>query len=236
MKRNIIIADDFYAEPDAVARYAMTQNYCTPYNKSPNNPNTILWRTSRFKEATQCPFKSSEALIAKLEFLTGERIDLKKWQLSFPTDALGLPAPGYEKQPRSAWWNCAFHVKHHPQELGEAVHNHTEGDPWNAAGADGWAGIIYLNKHAPHNTGLFTWQNKSGNNEERFTPKENWQLVDSYANVYNRLILHRGSVPHSGAAGWGSEITDGRLYQTFFFSTLETMTAAPLENRELGLT
>jgi hypothetical protein len=33
------------------------------------------------------------------------------------------------------------------------------------------------------------------------TPAENWQLVDSFGNVFNRLILVRGDVPHSRADG-----------------------------------
>jgi hypothetical protein len=49
------------------------------------------------------------------------------------------------------------------------------------------------------------------------TPAENWELVDDLANVPNRLILHRGNLPHSGTAGWGETPDEGRLFQTFFF-------------------
>jgi hypothetical protein len=51
---------------------------------------------------------------------------------------------------------------------------------------------------------------------------ENWILCDKRANVFNRLILHRGDIPHRGSAGWGSSLEDGRFYQTLFFRTIAT--------------
>ena len=78
MRRDMIIVDDFYADPDAIVRYALSLDYVFPYNttaaKQAGRP--ISWRASRFKPARDCPLKSSTELKTKLEFLTGEKIDI----------------------------------------------------------------------------------------------------------------------------------------------------------------
>jgi hypothetical protein len=68
---------------------------------------------------------------------------------------------------------------------------------------------------------LRLWRNHDpARNLDWMTPKENWELVDTLGNVPNRLILHRGNLPHSGSAGWGVSPETGRLYQTFFFKVV----------------
>jgi hypothetical protein len=220
MQRDLIIVDNFYQNPGKIAAYALKslhQRHCTPYNK-PGDGKTIRWRTTWFQSAEQCPFKSSRKLIKKLQYLTGEKIDLHHWRLGYPIDENGRPTKNHASIEKTAWFNCCFHVKH-PQAKGDLVHDHTDNDTWNACGKFGWAGLVYLNEDAPRDGGLCTWRHLKGRNEDRYAPKENWELVDSLANVYNRLILHRGCIPHSGSAGWGSTIEDGRLFQTFFFKT-----------------
>jgi hypothetical protein len=76
------------------------------------------------------------------------------------------------------------------------------------------------------------WQHKTpARNFDWMTPAQNWKLVDQFANVFNRLVLVRGDVPHSGADGWSNAMDTGRLYQTFFFR----VTSAPVR-RSLGIT
>ena len=96
-------------------------------------------------------------------------------------------------------------------------------DQWNGVGPDGWAGVLYLSPDPPIDGGLHLW--RSVTPERRYdwmTPAENWQKIDSMGNVFNRLILVRGDVPHSGAGGWGTRLDEGRLYQTFFIRTHAT--------------
>lgn len=214
MKRDLIIADEFYDDPDAVVRHAHSLEYVYPY--WPDRQ----WEASRFRSAKDCPFKSSEALIAKLEWLTGERVDRAHWDLDFPLDERGYLRPDYQSHERSCLWNCCFHAKYHRgQRLGEGVHNHVV-DGWNSVGEDGWTGLVYLNPDADKQSGLRTWQNRDrSHNYDWMTGPENWILVDTLAAVYNRLVLHRGNIPHSGTAGWGHDVRSGRLYQTFFFKT-----------------
>jgi hypothetical protein len=239
MQRDIIIADGFYADPAAVVRHAMSMDYVQPYRETDFEKKTGVppWRTSRWQPAASCPFKSSETLIRKLEHLTGETLDREHWALDFPLDNQGLPVEGFRGIPRSCWWNCSFHVKHYNlQQIGQGIHNHTASDVWNCVGPDGWVGLIYLSASAPREAGLRTWHNRDPAHEfDWMTGPENWNLVDSFANEYNRLILHRGRLPHSGSAGWGNTIENGRLYQTFFFRSLAVAGAAPVALDELGM-
>ena len=230
MRTSIIIADNFYANFEAVRDYALKQEFYFPYQSQADvaaGRRRVTWMTSRFKSAAECPFKSSTDIIKRLEYLTGDRINLHDWNLDFPLTSEGKPRSDYKSVVRSCLWNCSFHVKpENGQELGEGVHNHVV-DSWNSVGENGWTGLIYLNEDAPLRGGLKLWRNiDPAHNYDWMTPKEFWELIDDLGNVPNRLLLCRGSIPHSGARGWGSGLSDGRLYQTFFFRILAR---APLD-------
>ncbi|WP_027344394.1 hypothetical protein [Hamadaea tsunoensis] len=222
-RRSIIVIDDFYRDPLAVRRYALGQSFYTPYEDEAKVRAGIVaatWWATRFRAAAQCPVKSSGALLAALEQAVGEPVDRDHWNAPFAVDAAANPLPTADGRGQSCLWNGCFHVKpDNGQQLGNGVHNHVT-DQWNGVGPDGWAGIVYLSPDAPLDGGLHLWRNtRPGHDFDWMTPAENWQRVDSFGNVFNRLILVRGDVPHSGARGWGSRIEEGRLYQTFFFRT-----------------
>jgi hypothetical protein len=241
MRRDIIIVENFYSDPDAIVRYAHGLEYVFPYQQpgTPEQDQRVTWFASRYRSGRDCPFKSSPHLIARLEQVTGEPIDLASWNQEFPVDDRGYPTSDHAAVgSKSAWWNCCFHAKPYVgQQLGAGVHSHTDYDSWNPVGRDGWAGIIYLNKE-PTDTqaGLRTWVNKDPRREfDWMTPKENWVLRDTFANVYNRLILHRGRIPHSGADGWGSTLADSRFFQTVFFRTARCRETSGIELTDLHL-
>jgi hypothetical protein len=221
MRKSIIVVDNFYRRPDAVRRYALASNYYYPYQaRSEVEAGTApSWLSTTFREAKVCPFKSSMVLLSALEDIVGAQIDREHWQRSFPLDLEGRPAVDSANDPsRGCLWNCSFHVKPETgQQLGEGVHNHVT-DTWNSVGVHGWAGLIYLNRAAPLTGGLHLWQNRDpAHNFDWMSAPDNWLLQDSFANVFNRLLLVRGDVPHSGADGWANSMDGGRLYQTFFF-------------------
>ena len=215
MKKDVIIAENFYEDPYKVRDYALDElknNHYLPYG-SP------LWYATKFKEWDQCPFKSSESLIKNLEFLTGEEVDIEDWKRSRPPHGQD-PGRNHEEPRKSPKWNCTFHVKPLTgQKLGDCIHNHVT-DWWNSIGYDDWVGLIYLNPDAPIDSGLFLWENlNKEKNYDWMTSKENWRLIDSLGAVFNRLILCRSQAPHSGADGFSNIFEEGRLYQTFFFRT-----------------
>jgi hypothetical protein len=221
MRTTILAVDGFYADAMAVRAYALRQRYYCPYQ--PNSDvlsgrAAVKWVASWFREFDRCPFKSSRSLVARLSDITGDEVDLEHWRLSFPITDEGKASPTCEGLTHSCLWNCCFHLKPATdQELGEGVHNHVT-DVWNAVGPNGWTGLVYLSVDPPLRGGLRLWRNRDPRkNLDWMTPKRNWELVDDLGNVFNRLILVRGDVPHSGAAGWGNSLRSGRLYQTFFF-------------------
>jgi hypothetical protein len=231
-RRSIIVLEELYQDALAVRNYALKQSYYLPYEDKTDvqsGHQRASWWATRFKSCDKCPFKSSKWLINALEQAVGETIDMAHWRAPFPVDTSSKPLPGLSKGLRSCLWNCSFHVKPaNWQQLGDGVHNHVT-DGWNSVGPDGWAGIVYLTPTAPLQGGLYLWRNVEPTKQyDWMTTAENWQLVDSFGNLFNRLTLVRGDVPHSGAAGWGTRLDDGRLYQTFFFRTIPRRTLWPV--------
>jgi hypothetical protein len=223
MKKDIIIVENFYKDPYKVRNYALNElknNYYLPYG---NN----TWKATTTKRANECPFKSSASLIYNLNKITGEEIDLDAWNLDYPAHGSQEDITPNQDNPKwegklykNSKWNCSFHLKPKTgQRIGQGVHNHVT-DVWNCVGEDGWVGLIYLNPQAPNDSGLFLWENlDSSKNYDWMTPDNNWRLIDSLGAVFNRLILCRGKKPHSGADGFSNIDEEGRLYQTFFFTT-----------------
>jgi hypothetical protein len=236
-RRSIIVIDDFYADAVAVRRYALRQQYYTPYEDEEAvraGRARATWWASRFRASDDCPFKSSQALIDALERATGEAIDMAHWRAGCPVDESSKPRRPPSGGLTSCLWNCCFHVKpDNKQQLGDGVHNHVT-DGWNSVGPDGWAGIVYLDPAAPLEGGLYLWRNIDKNRTfDWMTDADNWELVDAFGNVFNRLVLVRGDVPHSGAGGWGDRLDNGRMYQTFFFRTAVTHASLPVAVPEL---
>ena len=114
MRTSTIVVDNFYRDPMAVREYALRQRFYYPYQADDDVAAGRLrfsWMTSWFKEAHECPFKSSMSLIEGLQALTGNRIDMEQWRLGFPLTDEGKAAPNCRDVPRSCLWNCSFHFK-----------------------------------------------------------------------------------------------------------------------------
>ena len=95
-----------------------------------------------------------------------------------------------------------------------------------------WAGVLYLTPNAPTTggtafykhlpTGFFYYpqdeelQNLCDRDSQDYTK---WQRLDVVANVYNRLILFNAKRFHASQDYFGHDLSDGRLFQTFFFNT-----------------
>lgn len=240
MRRDLIVINNFYKNPQAVVNYAKNLKFYSPYQLKSDLLQKGLkptWITSRFTPFKTCPFRSSEKLIATIEDIIGETIDRKYWDRditvpegiteddfydNFRTYTRKLVSDHEKNNPeilpsdlQPSLWNCCFQVKT-KYDTSQAIHNHVN-DFWQCTGETGWNGIIYLNDKAPERTGIKFWKNRFGNDLEWMTENERWDMVDDLGNVFNRLILFRGTTPHSGAPGFGETIEDGRLFQTFFF-------------------
>jgi hypothetical protein len=224
MRRDSVTITDFYEKPAALRAYALKQTYYTPYEASDEiaaGRKRPTWWATQFKAYESCPLKSDRRLIGALEFAVGEKIDMDHWRGSYPVDQDNRPLTLRSDRTNTCLWNCGFHVKPKTgQRVGDGIHNHVT-DSWNSVGHDGWAGLVYLTPDAPLEGGLHLWRHRDPSRQfEWMSSGENWQKVDTFGNVFNRLILVRGDRPHSGADGWGASIEEGRLYQTFFFKTI----------------
>ncbi len=88
-----------------------------------------------------------------------------------------------------------------------------------------YTGIIFLSPDAPVDSGTGIYRHKDKN---QFLKEEieiidndmlNWEMVTMIGNIYNRLVLIKGSSYHrSIIPGFGSDKSTGRLTQTFFFN------------------
>ena len=95
-------------------------------------------------------------------------------------------------------------------------------ETWVHVDPSDWTGVLYLTPNAPIESGtlLFKADNES---MMKIRSEEKHQLdIDltaAISNVYNRLVLFRGSeIPHrSNMTGFGDCLENGRLTQVFFF-------------------
>lgn len=223
LRKSMVVVENFYEDPDAVRNYALKQQYYTPYEDQravDEGRARPTWWASGFRRHEDCSIKSSKVLISTLEYATGERVDMAHWCADYPVGADFKPTRRAATESTGCLWNCCFHVKpNNRQLLGDGVHNHVT-DGWNSVGSEGWAGIVYLNPSAPLDGGLYLWRNRNpAANFDWMTSRDNWLLIDALGNHYNRLLLVRGDIPHSGAGGWGESLANGRMFQTFFFKT-----------------
>jgi len=93
-----------------------------------------------------------------------------------------------------------------------------------------WAGIIYLSPDAPSESGTclyrsnLTGQTDSSQNFNEtfsggFYDSTKFEKIDSIGNVYNRLVLFRGTRIHAAGPYFGTNLGNGRLVHLFFFDT-----------------
>ena len=101
-------------------------------------------------------------------------------------------------------------------------------DKWN-----NWAGVLFMTPDAPLSAGTAFFKFKDGatceeegvilNNKEEVDrcsqDLTTWELVDRVGNVFNRLVLFNAHRYHMSQDYFGDTKENGRLFQTFFFST-----------------
>ena len=100
-------------------------------------------------------------------------------------------------------------------------------------GFNNWAGVLFLTPNAPisSGTGIYRFIDGTstkqeaearGNLEminESSQDYTKWTLVDRIGNVFNRLVLFEARHFHASMDYFGTNKENGRLFQTFFFST-----------------
>lgn len=190
---SIFILDDFYSNPDDVRSFALRQNFSVKGNFPGRRTKShdMLDTQNRFEK------------------ILGQNI---------------------------TYW---------PKEHNSAFQLTTSEDiSWVHFDETTWSGIVYLTPSAPLSSGTifydvtdsnenttctllkcvndskdFQKQQSFQNSETCPRHAENWVEVDRVANKYNRLVLFRGNIAHKSGKYFGNDLSNARLFQTFFFNT-----------------
>lgn len=92
-----------------------------------------------------------------------------------------------------------------------------------------WAAVVYLTPNAPLSSGTALFKHKKSGSLS--TPygldphaadgidKTKWDMVDSFGNLFNRLVLYRARNYHISLDYFGTCKENCRLFQVFFFNT-----------------
>jgi hypothetical protein len=193
--RRVIVADDFYDDPDAVREEALRQTM-RRFDKSWYNTIHQCVPASRFTEEAR----------VKLSELTGRELDRDAFYSHCGGDAQG--------------WNCAYHAKLRENWLAPNscdIHNHSN------LGAEAWSGLVFLDRHGGSDTGTSFWLRRSTGSCAEDTwmydaRPGKFKLLTTVPAAYNRAVLFSAPLLHRGESGYGFDITTARLFQTFFFS------------------
>lgn len=196
---SLLIQENFYSNPDEVRKFALSQEF----NVTGNYPGL---RTKSF--ADDSIKKAIEDIVS--------------------------PHAG-----KITWFGDT--TNNAPNYTGSFQLTYAKDRTWiHHDGTTSWAGVCYLTPNAPvtGGTGLFRhkrtgWlaapRNSKGEVDYQLLDKEiqgweyqdytKWDLHDVVGNKYNRLVLYRGDYFHASLDYFGNTPEDGRLFQTFFFST-----------------
>tara|TARA_Y100000593_G_C4306942_1_gene336237 strand:- start:1620 stop:2273 length:654 start_codon:yes stop_codon:yes gene_type:complete len=210
---SLIVVDNFYDNPDELVDMVHEDGFINAYNENYQNqfPNSSKWFTSKYRYL-------HDKIKERFEKIIGETIDYQSW--------------------KNINWNGRFLVKR--EGAGSSFHNHSneisgrgsdslgiKGDG-NEVGNNGWSSIIFLNKEIPIKQGFMTVKptepkkfikNPDGSNS-LFLEHPYYINDIKVGNIYNRCVLFRGNLFHSGANGVGKAFKDARIVQGFFFRIL----------------
>ena len=96
-----------------------------------------------------------------------------------------------------------------------------------------WSAVVYMTPDAPFDAGTNTYSHKQlkiekeseGTSEQiqklnvDSRNYDNWYMVDSIGNKFNRCILFKGKRSHQSGTYFGTNKENSRLFQTYFFDT-----------------
>jgi len=196
MGHSLLIIDDFYNNPDEVRDYALGQ----PFNVKGNYPGQ---RTTPI---------INDGIKEHIEKHIGTAVN----------GTIDWPDPHFLDSYCGSF-----------QYTTQSDRTWIHADSWNT-----WAGVLYMTPDAPISggTGLFKHKATGLYSAPRLDSGEvdeakmdeiyldaqdmtKWEMTDRVANIYNRLVLYRGDYFHASLDYFGRDQYDGRLFQTFFFTT-----------------
>ena len=179
--QRLFVVDNFYANPDEVRNYALTQIEYEQDNR---------WYKGLRSKTVYRPEGTKEAF----EYIIGQKI------IDFES--------GY---------NGVFQIMMSPDQ--QVYHFDTQR----------WAAMIYLTPNAPIQSGTRLHKSRINNTRHRDDPEADmafqgdfydstkFDITDSAANIYNRLVIMDAGCFHSAGPYFGNTMETGRLTHLFFF-------------------
>ena len=200
-KRFLQVVDHFYGRPLAVRQRALSMQYSEP-------DGVIGWRT----KVWQPPY-------VKRLFKRAFRIDIEYW--GDDTNEL---------QSCNGVFFTAFSSGKHSENV--KVH-FDEPSSWVSL-------LVYLTPGAPYDAGTSFWRHRATGLTAKPTKQDasrlritlteltdllerdgwhpnRWTEIDRVGNVFNRALVFRAGSFHSATRHFGSNLKNGRLYQSFHF-------------------
>ena len=190
MRVEMLSISDFYADPDDVRNFALSQES----GESGNYPGkrTISFLNDSVKEIIQntiLPFAG------KVTWWGDSNSGA--FQYTTAIDRSWIHSDG-----NTNWAGVCYLTPDAPLSAGTCIFRH------KSTGLINWIydnHTIEENENAPQNIDNIDYTK--------------WEMVDKIGNVYNRLILYRGDLFHVSLDYFGKDLQDARLFQTFFFNT-----------------
>lgn len=204
IQRFVYAVDNFYPDPGAVRRRALALPFTEPEEYTG-------WRT--------CPY-FQPGIKRRIEATL--RLPLRRW--SEDDDELNY------NRGHGVFY---FGLAHGPRAEMAGVHVDRPAD-WVTM-------IVYLTPDAPADAGTSLWQHRATNLTAAPTARDaarlnssveeleevleqdglrpaRWRELDRIGNIYNRAVFYRSGLLHSATRHFGSNLRNGRLYQTFRFA------------------
>ena len=192
MQISAYIIDNFYDDVDSVREFALNQEYSVPGNYPGRRTKSFLNDSMKNTiESVVSPFYGKVTYWSEEQY-TGA------YQYTTSRDRSWIHA-----DQTTTWAGVCYLTPDAPLSAGTGIFKHKP------------TGLVMAprNPDGSYNTELLGQINQDSQDMTK------WDLVDRLANVYNRMVLYRGDLFHQSLDYFGTNKENGRLFQTFFFST-----------------
>lgn len=205
---NIFVVDNFYKNPDYIRNYALV-------NKNKYNIHSALYTTTYFN-----PFLYSDVsvdLIKYFENISNTKINNEQWNQDVTKQSNGFIQLITKKSNpvvhRDVHWGVIIYLTPDPiNPSGTSLYKHKE---TNVAHSDD---CILLKQNGLSKNDCKNMVRKDLWKEGEESKINKWEVNHRIENKYNRAIIFDGRNFHASDGGFGNDVNNGRLFQTFFFS------------------
>ena len=190
--QNIIVVDNFYADPMQIRQHALQQEFRV-FGNFPGR-RTVSFASSALKDKIQQYLSEKIVLFPTPKDTDGQRdVYNGSFQIATSRDHTWFHTDGGNN-----YAGVLFLTPDAPVQSGTGFYRF-------------WDGTTTLREQ------LRNGNSKSINDASQ--DKTKWQKVDSVGNVFNRLVLFKSNRFHKSMKYFGNTLEDARLFQVFFFNT-----------------